>query len=382
MAATEPAIAQAAANRTFVIKKTMHERLQIFLLLGAFAINARSQDNQSPLTPPSTPAPVVNIGDPAPPLRLRAWLKGGPIDSLKKDNVYILEFWATWCKPCVATMPHMSTIANKYAGKATVIGIDVAERPATPLKKLKNFVDSMGHRFDFQIAVEDSSLMVSGWLDATGEGRGIPRTIVINGEGKIAWIGYPTQLDEVLPEILKNTWNMQAALTARNERLRLAALDDSLSYELAVYAGDPYKGDYRGKPQDALRLIAAIVKKEPGLKYARSVGANTLTALLKTDPQKACEYGRQLMAAQTHGFPNYYLIYGPIELYSDKLKLPADVYRLGAEACQADIDNRPYPDNAAYAKLYHTMAGFYRRANDNPAATAAEQKAIKMHNEK
>jgi thiol-disulfide isomerase/thioredoxin len=356
----------------------MHERFQIFLLLCALAINARSQDSQPPLNPPSAAAPVANIGDPAPPLRLKAWLKGGPIDSFKKDNVYILEFWATWCKPCVATMPHMSAIANKYSGKATVIGIDVAERPATSLKKLKNFVDSMGRRFDFPIAAEDSSLMVTGWLDGTGQGRGIPRTIVINGDGKIAWIGYPTQLDEVLPQILNNTWNMQAALTSRNERMRLAALDDSLSFELAVYGGDPNKGDYRGKPQEALRLIAGIVKKEPGLKYAPSVGANTFTALLKTDPKKACEYARQLMAAPNQGYPNYYLIYGTIEFYSTKLELPPDVYRLGAEACQAGIDNRPYPDKEAYAKLYHTMACFYRRANDKPAAIAAEQKATEM----
>ena len=341
----------------------------LLLLQCCMMIGVHAQDPQLPLS---------NLGDPAPPLRLRGWVKGSPVEKLEKGRVYVLEFWATWCRPCIASMPHLSELARKYRDRITVLGIDMYENKATSMEKIKAFVDSMGDRMDFQVAVGDSNSMASAWLYGFGEGSGIPKSFVVDSDGRVAWIGHPTQLDENLTQILNGTWDIKAALTQKNENKRLAALDDSLNYELARYRDDPFKVGDRGKPDSALIMIAEIVKKEPGLKYAPLMAGNTLISLLKTNPHEAYEYGKVAMVTSTYEAPEYRLIYGAIDLYSDKLHLPAEIYRLGAEAYQAEIDHRAYPEAVSISRFYHKMAEFYWRAGDKAKAVEAEQNAIEV----
>ena len=82
----------------------MRPNFQLLLLLCVIAIATRAQNEQHP---------SLNIGDPAPPLRIREWIKGEPVQGFEKGHVYILEFWATWCRPCIAAMPHLSALAEK-----------------------------------------------------------------------------------------------------------------------------------------------------------------------------------------------------------------------------------------------------------------------------
>jgi thiol-disulfide isomerase/thioredoxin len=248
------------------------------------------------------PAPSLNIGDPAPPLRLRGWLKGEPVQQFKKSNVYVVEFWATWCAPCKAEMPHLSALAREYKDRVTILGIDIYEEKTTSIAKVKAFVDSMGHKMDYRVAAEDSNFMVVGWLNASGE-RGIPKSFVVNGEGRLAWIGHPTKLAAVLPKIVSNTWDINEALAKRNLDRHLDELDDSISFDLFVLNGDSEKPDDLGRPDSALLLINKIIKDEPQLKYAPRIAFYTFASLLKTDMHKAYEYGHVVMVTSTYADP-------------------------------------------------------------------------------
>jgi thiol-disulfide isomerase/thioredoxin len=319
----------------------------------------------------------LNFGDTAPPLRLRSWIKGTPIKKFEKGNVYVVEFWATWCKPCIAAMPHLSVLANKYKDNVTVIGIDTYEKKTTSIERVKAFVDSMGNQMDYRVAVEESNFMETGWINASGEQvNGIPRTFVVNAEGKIAWIGHPKDLDEVLPKIVNNSWDIKGALAKRNLNRHLEELDDSLNYELNEYEGNAFKPGDPGKPDSALLQINEILKKEPMLKYAPFIAFHTFSALLKTDPHKAYEYGKIAIMTSVYDDPPYGLIIGDIEWYSDKLNLPIEIYELCAEAYQKKIDNTPYPELVNISRLYHKMAEWWYRANIKSKAIGAEQKAI------
>jgi thiol-disulfide isomerase/thioredoxin len=344
----------------------MRPNFQLLLLLCIIPVTTHAQEVKSP---------SLNIGDPAPPLRVRSWIKGTPVQQLKKGQVYVVELWATWCAPCRCAMPHLSALSQKYSGKVTIIGIDIMESKTTSVEKVKNFVDSMGHRMDYNVAAEESYFMESGWLDASGEG-GIPKSFVVNAEGRIAWIGHPKDLDKVLFEIVNNCWDIKEALITRKENMRLAKLDDSLNYELIRYTGNPNKQDNFGKPDSALIAINKIISKEPKLKYAPLIAFNTFSALLKTDLHKAYEYGKVAIVTSTYEDPSAFAINGAIEFYSDKLYLPVEIYQLGAEAYQIEIDQYPYPELVNISRRYHKMAECYWRANDKSKAIDAEQKAI------
>src|SRR5438874_477646 len=186
----------------------MRSNFQLLLLLCIIAVTTHAQNDQSP---------SLNIGDPAPALRVREWIKGTPVQRFEKGTVYVVEFWATWCKPCKAAMPHLSALAGEYKDRVTILGIDIYEQKTTSPEKVKAFVDSMGQRMDYHVAAEDSNFMVAGWLDASGEQiMGIPRTFVVNAEGRLAWIGHPKDLGEVLRKIVNNDWDIKEALAKRN----------------------------------------------------------------------------------------------------------------------------------------------------------------------
>lgn len=321
--------------------------------------------------------PLVHIGDSAPPLRLRGWLKGAPVQSFEKGTVYVVEFWATWCGPCKAEMPHLSALAGEYKDKITFIGIDVYEKRTTPLAKIKAFVDSMGDRIDYKVAAEDSNFMTAGWLYASGEQVfGIPRSFVVNAEGRLAWIGHPKDLAKVLPKIVNNTWDLKEASARRISDLHLRELDDSLQYDLAGYIGSLERADNRRKSDSLLSMIDQMVSAQPGLKYAPRFGIFTFASLLKTNPHKAYEYGKVLMVTPTYGDPAYEDITVPIALYSNKLKLPPAIYQLGAEAYRAEIDQAPYPELVNIPRLYDQLANCCWRAGDLSKAVGAEEKAI------
>ncbi len=93
-----------------------------------------------------------------------------------KNRPVILDFWATWCAPCRASMPHLNDVSARYAKQGlTVVGMSVDESGPVPVKR---FVNQLGVRFTVAMANDDV-------LDAYGPIRVIPTTFFINRKGEI-----------------------------------------------------------------------------------------------------------------------------------------------------------------------------------------------------
>ncbi|MCU0317689.1 MAG: TlpA family protein disulfide reductase, partial [Fimbriimonadaceae bacterium] len=77
-----------------------------------------------------TPAKVTALepGMKAPELRVSQWFKGQEVKSFKKGQVYVVEFWATWCGPCRVSIPHLTKLAKQHGDKVHMIGVSVWER--------------------------------------------------------------------------------------------------------------------------------------------------------------------------------------------------------------------------------------------------------------
>ncbi len=53
-------------------------------------------------------------------------------DVLKSDIPVVVDFWATWCAPCLAIAPILDQLADEYEGRIKVGKVNVDENPATP----------------------------------------------------------------------------------------------------------------------------------------------------------------------------------------------------------------------------------------------------------
>lgn len=63
-------------------------------------------------------------GHPAPELQVTGWLNGSAVKLADlKGKIVVLDFWATWCGPCIKSIPHNNELAEKFKGKVVFIGV-------------------------------------------------------------------------------------------------------------------------------------------------------------------------------------------------------------------------------------------------------------------
>jgi thiol-disulfide isomerase/thioredoxin len=190
------------------------------------------------MTTPAVSA-TLKIGDPAPPLRVAKWVQGDPVAAFDTNHVYIVEFWATWCGPCRASIPHLNEIWQKFKDKnLIVIGQDVWEQDESGVPA---FVKKMGDQMTYRVALDDKSqdpegAMASTWMKAADQ-NGIPTAFIVNHEGKIAWIGHPMTLKEsdleaILADKFDTAAYAQEYAKQQQEQEKLEVLSKKLSAAL------------------------------------------------------------------------------------------------------------------------------------------------------
>ncbi len=350
----------------------MKPKFQLILLFCVIGFTANAQNDTSAR---------FNIGDAAPSLRVGEWIKGKPINNFEKGKIYVVEFWATWCRPCIAAMPHLSRLARKYKHKATFLAIDVYESRAykpAPMTKVKAFVAGMGRRMDFPIAEEDTNYTARDWLKAF-RWDGVPTTFIVDGQERVAWVGDPSNVDTVLRKVLNNTWDVKKALAQRIHDDNWRKSDLAVVDKVRHYQDNYDHLEDLGKQDSILLVINELVEKEPDLKYAPYTVSYTFYALLINNPHKAYEYGKEVMITSTYDDPAWDMIIGDIKSCSRKINIPPDIYRLGADCYQAKINHLIYPQLHDRAKLYRNMAEWYRLAGEKAKAIKAEKKSIRLY---
>lgn len=160
----------------------------------------------------------LGVGKPAPALKVSRWIKGEPVPAFAKGQIYVVEFWATWCGPCKATIPHLTALAKQYEGKITFIGVNVWERGAGPAleARIDAFVAEMGDKMAYRVARDTGTdSMARSWMEAADQ-KGIPAAFIVDGNGTIAWIGFPNgpEFDKALEAMAAGTFDLAASRAA------------------------------------------------------------------------------------------------------------------------------------------------------------------------
>lgn len=96
-----------------------------------------------------------------------------------KNRPVVIDFWATWCGPCRASMPHLSEMQTRYGKQGLlVLGLSVDDGGAQAAPMVRKFADKLGVKFTLAMANDEV-------LDDYGPIRSIPTTFFINRKGEI-----------------------------------------------------------------------------------------------------------------------------------------------------------------------------------------------------
>jgi len=109
------------------------------------------------------------------------------IKNESKDKVLLINFWATWCRPCVEEFPGLLKLHNEYGGKGlniVFVSLDFKEDIDSKLKPflIKNGVDFPTYHLDINNADKTESIMQ--FFEKTWSG-GIPATFIFNKSGEM-----------------------------------------------------------------------------------------------------------------------------------------------------------------------------------------------------
>lgn len=108
-------------------------------------------------------------------------------------KVVMVEFWATWCGPCIRGIPHLNSLANSFPDDLVIIGVSDEDEG-----KVNSFRSNRQNpRFEYPVAIDPQRRMIN-----TVGNRGIPHCIVMSSDGIVRWQGHPAALTRATMEAI------------------------------------------------------------------------------------------------------------------------------------------------------------------------------------
>lgn len=262
----------------------IYKRILLIVSISTLFINITSGQNTNKL----------DVGDTAPEIRFSKWIKGAQFQTFDPQKVYVMEFWATWCGPCKAAMPHLTELQKQYHGKVTFVGVNVWEKVQkdesyeTVVPAVEKFVKANDTNMGYTVIVDDKEqYMGNNWLKAAGQ-NGIPASFVVK-DGRIVWVGHPSGLDSIVPKVLDGSFDskafkIEADKAAQKER-------EFMEAQMALF--NPIQEALLAKDfEKAFVLMDKLAADKPDFKKIMDL-TKFKTLLTEVDENKAIEFAKK-----------------------------------------------------------------------------------------
>lgn len=169
----------------------------------------------------------LNIGDTIPEIQLTELLNSTTKETSLSDlkgKIIVLDFWATWCGPCIPAMKNLIKLQDEFPNELQVIGI-AEDKP----ERLQRFIDNSPSKVWFGLNTEA--------LKQLFPYRILSHAIIINPEGKVVAI---TSTDTITKEIIQKVKN--------GESISLPFKQENIAFD---YNADPFPLE-KGKTERVL----------------------------------------------------------------------------------------------------------------------------------
>jgi len=160
--------------------------LRFLLLPFAFCLFASCRPAAAPVSISNRPVSINNVPQtnlPLPPLKNVENLGWTLFDNRAvtlgdyRGKVVVLDFWATYCPPCLEEIPHLNELKNKYGADLQIVGLHIGGDEDKA--RVPEFVQRLNVRYDLAYPQEELSSALMGTESA------IPQTFVFDRNGKL-----------------------------------------------------------------------------------------------------------------------------------------------------------------------------------------------------
>ncbi len=163
----------------------------------------------------------LTIGAKAPALDVDHWISNGSgkypeVTEFEPGKVYVVEFWATWCIPCIRAMPHIIGLQEEYADQGVQFISISREKLETVSGFLQQEYGGPGNARTFgeltsrySLTVDPDQSAYKSYMGASGQ-ISIPNCFVVGKTGQLEWVGNPVLVEGPLKEVIAGTWDREA----------------------------------------------------------------------------------------------------------------------------------------------------------------------------
>jgi thiol-disulfide isomerase/thioredoxin len=214
----------------------------------------------------------LEVGSPAPGLDVE-WVKGS--FNPNGENVYVVEFWATWCAPCRKSIPHLTKLQEEFGEDGlTIIGISTDDNPDL----VEPFVKRQGMKMEYTVGIDNRNRTKRSWMDAAGQ-KGIPCAFIVDRENVIQFIGHPMseEFDEILVKVMSGRYNLKKQIEA----------EPSISAAASYRAGNSWS--------EASKAYDNAIKIDEMVFAHLYVEQFNMILIDKKDPESAYKYITKIM---------------------------------------------------------------------------------------
>lgn len=316
---------------------------------------------------------LLTVGSKAPSIDIEYWLSNGngkfePIKEFEPGKVYVLEFWATWCGPCIASMPHIAELQEKYLDKGVQIISVSDEDKETVLEFLEKPVPGEDKTFAeltsaYCLTTDPDGSTHKDFFEAAGQ-NGIPAAFIIGKDQKIEWIGHPMEMEEVLDQVLEGKWDREAFA----EKIRV---EQEVNREMQKVMMAFQKGDM----DEGLKILEELLEKVPDGETKTQLQMVRFSVLMQTGDDRMTDAFRDLTeSAKSDPDMLNMISWGIVELNEAGQKPSKDLIDAARKA--ADLAVAARPDDASILDTQAHLA--YMQGNLDEAIeiqTKAAEKA-------
>jgi thiol-disulfide isomerase/thioredoxin len=170
-----------------------------------------------------------------------------------RGRIVLIDFWATWCGPCVASIPHLQMLHEKYAKQGLVV-IGQTDKSS---RSLSSFIKQKKMTYIISVGAQ----MAPAQYNVSG----IPHVVLIGPKGKVLWRGHPSGLQERMIQQALTT------VTAKSGAADFPKFDTPSSDRTVSLAQRTIAKGRIGSSLIRLRKIVEINKNQDQVTAAKSV---------------------------------------------------------------------------------------------------------------